>query len=491
MVAPVLLAGCLQSAGIPARGIDFNIEFIKRFSDQPYFADLKNFLTMGYMVRPTFAPTVFRDVLRFTKKFLMDLDKRHGPTHIGLSVFTNESLDYAQIMCYVIRRWLPHVRIIAGGKGLEVQGSDDSKLHDTWIHHGMVDTVVIGDAESAIIDCIRADKQGTVVALPQTKDDLDRIPLAQWSDYDLKIYGEFSDLVNQDNVENEPYLSVTGSKGCVRQCTFCDVASFWPNFIYRDPDLVAQEIIHNYRNTGIKRFKFTDNLINGSITNYRRMNQVLAESVPGEITYSGYAIFRGRDQMPESDFELAARAGCRHWSVGVESGSERVRYDMKKKFNDHDLDWSVRMLYKYEIDQTWLLIVGYPSETEQDFNQSLDLLSKYRDLRDRILIQVTPTFMLLNNSPLLNNADLARQYGLEHQTRSGAFHNKFWTSTRYVENDYPTRSRRWKRLMMMAQELGYRFGRGMPVQKWLDEINSLDKIYNEQHKKTFPIYPSS
>jgi radical SAM superfamily enzyme YgiQ (UPF0313 family) len=286
-------------------------------------------------------------------------------------------------------------------------------------------------------------------------------------------------------------MAITGSKGCVRKCTFCDVASFWPDFIYRDPVRVADEIIHNYIHTGIKNFHFTDNLINGSISNYRAMNQRLIEKVPGVINYQGYAIFRGRDQMPDEDFKLAAAAGCQSWVVGVESGSEKVRYDMKKKFNNDDLDWSVRALHKYNISQSWLLMVGYPSETHEDFVETQQLLKRYAHLSTNNMIQIgiTPTFSLLPNSPLLNDTELVKQYGFDHHQRS-PLTDKFWVSSRYLDNNYPVRSQRWKQLVSLAQELGYSFQSGMPIDKWQKEIASLDEIYNDSKFKIFPISSS-
>jgi hypothetical protein len=494
LVAPVLLAGCLEEAGITAKGVDFNIELLEHLADHPRRADFKNFLTIGYLVKPKFDRAFFKTVVKFTKRWLDRIVAQHQPRYLGLSIFTSESLDFGLLFSYLIRKHHPNLIILAGGKGLEVAGVDGRKHGQVWVDHHIVDAVIDGDAETAIIDAVRNNRRGMIRSQPQTKQDLDAIPLPKWNHYDLDIYSRLTDLIDRDGSHDnvrEPYLAITGSKGCVRQCTFCDVVSFWPDYIYRDPVKVAQEIIHNYRSTGIKKFKFTDNLINGSISNFRRMNQIIVDEIPQTITYGGYAIFRGRSQMPEEDFDLAARAGNNFWAVGVESGSEKVRHDMKKKFDNDDLDWSVRMLYKYNIRQNWLLMVGYPSETEQDFQDTQQLLKRYQHLRHNqmITVQVTPTFMVLNNAPIVTNPTLASEYGLDHLHDRGPLANKFWTSTRFVDNDFPTRSRRWKQLVALIEDLGYNFGPGMPVQKWREEMENLDKIYQEQRHRTFAIHP--
>jgi radical SAM superfamily enzyme YgiQ (UPF0313 family) len=487
LVAPVLLAACLEQQNISAKGIDFNILFIEKFSDTSFYIPFKNFLTMGHLVSPKFDPTVFRQIIRFTKNFLLDTDKQYSPKYIGLSIFSGESLDFGLLLSYLIRKYLPHVKIIAGGKGLEIFGEHQKRMYETWIEHCVVDAIVVGDAESSIIDLIKNDLSGLIFSPQQTKEDLDKFPLAKWDDYDLAIYQKLAHTKDLRQVPEE-YLTVTGSKGCVRKCTFCDVQDFWPDYLYRDGGKIAEEIIYNFRKTGIRTFKFTDNLINGSISNFRRMNEVLVQEIPNEIKYRGFAIFRGRNQMPESDFALAARAGNDQWNVGVESGSEKVRWDMKKKFDNEDLDWSVQMLYKYGIRQNWLLIVGYPTETESDFEETKKLISRYAHYRDNITIQITPTFMLLSNSPLMKDQNLMEEYGLDHLHNNVGFNNKFWTSTKFIDNDYPTRSRRWKELMQLVQDEGYNFGPGMPVKKWTEEILQQDKKYHELHQKIIPIH---
>ena len=135
-----------------------------------------------------------------------------------------------------------------------------------------------------------------------------------------------------------------------------------------------------------------------------------------------------------------------------------------------------------------MLIVGYPSETELDFEETKKLLRRYAHLAysKKIQIGITPTFALLNNSPLATNPALAQEYGLEHN-HLDQNKERFWTSTRYLDNDYPTRSRRWKELTTLSEELGYTFQSGMPIDKWRREISSLDKIYNDSKTKVFSI----
>ena len=482
-VAPILLSACLNDAGISAKAIDFNILFLQKFIDSEYWIDIKNILINGHLHNTKLPRKVFAEILKFSKKFLKELVSKHNPEWIGLSIFSSESLDFSLILSYLIRKFFPKIKIIAGGKGLEVPSSlaaNSKKHYIEFIENNIVDTVVIGDAEKSIINVIKENFIGLYESPQQNKDDLDSIPLPNYSDYDLNVYKKLKNHVSLDRMVKEPYFVVTSSKGCIRNCTFCDVASFWPKFIFRDPEKVAREIISYYKNTGIKNVQFTDNLINGSVTNYRKINQILAQEIPNEIKYSGYAIFRGKNQMPDEDFDLAAKAGCVHWSIGVESGSEKIRYDMKKKFSNTDLDWSIKNLHRVNIKQSWLMIVGYPTETESDFLETLDMFKRYAHLNKSGMIQysVTPTFALLENSPLFHDLELIKSHGLA-DTFKQHLYQKFWTSSINPDNTFDVRVKRWFRLVELAEELGYSRHEGFVITKWTNEINNLLRIYNE------------
>lgn len=139
---------------------------------------------------------------------------------------------------------------------------------------------MVGDCEHVIAKLLKENINGVYVSPQQTPEDLDNSPSPKWDDYDLSIYHK---LNLSAEVLDEAYMTITASKGCIRKCTFCDVASFWPKYVYRNPVSVADELIGAYRATGIKNFLFTDNLMNGSVTNYRKINQRLVEIIPNTI----------------------------------------------------------------------------------------------------------------------------------------------------------------------------------------------------------------
>ena len=51
---------------------------------------------------------------------------------------------------------------------------------------------------------------------------------------------------------------------------------------------------------------------------------------------------------------------------------------IKKKFSNQDLEYGLRMAKKYGIGMSLLIIVGYVTETQDDFDQQLQWIREYR-----------------------------------------------------------------------------------------------------------------
>lgn len=474
MAAPVLLSACLTNQGISAAGYDFSIKFVTEFQSKDYWFQLKHLLTQGQLQINKLPRRGLIDVLKFTKRHLAIVDEKYRPEYVGLSLFTNESIAFSHVMCYAIKRWFPHWKIIFGGRALELDYKG-APLYQYLDKQRFAETIIVGDAEISLPMVFKNNITGIFHSPPQTKDDLDNIPLPNWHDYNMQEYHQFKYLhyTPKSYTQDSRYFSITGSKGCVRSCSFCDVASFWPKYIYRDGDKIAREMIENYRKTGINFFRFTDNLMNGSVTHYRKMNQILATEVPNEIKYAGYAIFRSKEHCRAEDFRTMATAGCFNWRIGVESGSERVRQHMKKGFSDDDIDWTTNQLYDNGISQSWLLMVGYPTETREDYQATKNMLTRYAHLcHDRMItVNVTPGFMMLKHSPLWQE-DMYHQ-----QLRWLDDHQRYWTIASNPDNIFLERVDRWFDLYEHTTSLGYEWSEENTRDKFARELQILKQGY--------------
>jgi len=108
------------------------------------------------------------------------------------------------------------------------------------------------------------------------------------------------------------------------------------------------------------------------------------------------------------------------------------------------------MLSKYHITCSFLMIVGYPSETDDDFQQTLDMFTKYQSLANQIILDVNigTTLGILPGTPLYKNAKL-------HNIETDKFENN-WIA---LDNQDLTLEKRLQRRLILKdhlESLGYR-----------------------------------
>lgn len=475
---PAVVNGILSSAGYQVLFWDANIELYHQFKDDENYNRLIQSLSYGganhfRKIKSSF----FRKINYFMRQSLLKIVNGKQPEIIALSIFSNWNVDFISILLPLLKKEFPESYIIAGGRGLDnIEKRTFLSYGEFLVRYSELDCAYLGDAENDLISVLEKRIRGVVYANPVNEEELKATPDANWTGYNFSLY--------EDNENDELYVPITASKGCVKQCSFCDVKYSWPKYIFRNGEEVGNEIIDIYKQFNRAHIEFTDNLVNGSITNFRLMNQTIADKLPNTIKYKGYAICRGeKGGHPESDFELAKRAGAHLFKIGLESGSEKVRFDMKKKFTNDDFDWFAKNCFKYNIRQIWLMFVGYPTESEEDFKQTLELIKNYSYMNKTVEISPSMPMMLTNGSNMFQNHVELEKFGLSHNHDSMSVN--FWTSTVYTENTWPVRHQRAKIFFDLIYELGFITNRRYQLK--CHELDGLNSLYENYKPKNISI----
>lgn len=467
---PAVVNGILNDNGYNGYVWDLNIDMYYQFKDQ--WPDLVDLLGIRAYRDPENKLSL--DWLKWVRSALAKKITEINPDIILLSVFSSQSLDFAIPLSTFIKDIAPNCYTIIGGRGIDnVERNSKKTYAELFSNYLPVDCVYVGDAENNLINIIEQRYQGLFHSPPVTGEEIENVPNASWQGYDLSKYAMPGQVVR---------LPITGSKGCVRDCTFCDVAGSWPKYVYRKGESLAGEIISAYQESKITKFEFTDNLVNGSISNFRQMNTILASEIPNTIGYCGYAIVRPSDQNTKEDFRLAGKAGAELLKLGIESGSEKVRHDIRKKFSNKDITWFSENCVDNGIKQLWLMFVGYPTETEDDFQQTLDLLKDHSYLTKSGLLKVYLSLPMQLTSGSAFMRKFANEYGLEHN-RYDSWSDFFWTSNKYRDNTFDVRLNRWRRMVDAIHKYGYADDNVRQAEKML-EIDGIEKIWKDREKKS-------
>ena len=311
-----------------------------------------------------------------------------NPDLLAISVFT--LMNNKASLEFLLRwnfKYKNRLCIVAGGQGVTTPYRVDFEKENNvlrahtdlnfgqYLHqNNMIDHYVIGDGEDAFISILKGnfDHPGIDGRPPVQLENLDSYPIPDYSFNEPASY----------KYTQQPGVYVTASRGCVRKCAFCDVPNRWPKFKYRSGKNVALEIFSHWKNHGVKIFQLTDSVVNGNLKEFLAMNQQLAqyqkENPEMKIKLLGQFNIRDQNQMTEEQYRAMAEAGWRVLIPGVESYSERVRYAMGKDFTNLDLDWHLYQCAKWGIQNVCLMFVGYPSETIEDHQENVRMLSRYQ-----------------------------------------------------------------------------------------------------------------
>lgn len=344
------------------------------------------------------------------------------------------------------------LKIVIGGTGIRAKlPTFQNDLCHELLEKKVIDYFIFGEGEMAFRRLLRGEVgQGINDYDAMQIDDLDQFPFPSYE----KIHPQNYQFVSR------PEIVLTGSRGCVRKCTYCDVARYWPKYRYRSGKQIAEEMLHYWQTVGINHFEFSDSLINGSLKQFKEMNHELLilkkQHLNFDPHYKGQFICRPSNSMKEQDYMDMAEAGCDYLYVGVESFSDKIRWDMDKKFTNADLDWHLKMTGKYGIKNSLLMLIGYPTETHEDHAKNLQWLhdnQHYAQSGVIALIVFGYTAGILEDTPLFH---MREQLGIVPEFEDD---DKFWPSN-WISLDNPQltlreRIKRWVELTNTAAKLGY------------------------------------
>jgi len=354
---------------------------------------------------------------------------------------------------------------IIGGAGITAPSFDYRNSYGATLKkNNLIDCYITGEAEEALPMYFKVG-QGPGINNKEFAqlDHLDQYAFPDYSCYDLNDYLSDTD----ESVE----LAIIGSRGCVRSCTFCDVVKTSPKYRFRSGNNIAKEIINHYETYGVTKFYFADSLVNGSDKMFNDMCNTLANYKFHEpISWKGQYILRNRKSVPKNHFELLKSSGCSELFVGIESGCDRIREEIGKKFTNDDIEFYLENFSKFDVKVLFLFFSGYVSETIKDHEETLRMFSrwqKYVATGTITGIETLNILMILPGSPLETVSKNSHFHFLENV--DGSVNNLYWTNPDNPSLNFKERVRR--HLEMIDEAIKYKW----PI--WNGEL-TLDLLYN-------------
>lgn len=353
------LVGMLREHGYSTKVYDLNIEayhHILNNINEDYWRGERYFL---WTVKENFYKYVFPLIKEMMHSIIDDL-VASNPKVVGFSLY-NTNIHAASYFIKELRQRLPNVCIVAGGPEVATTGMFKGPLAVLPVNY-----LFVGEAEESFLSTLEnlplAYPNAEFVGSTDSKLKLESYAFADYTDYDLKNY------MHPDGV------SIETSRGCVAQCSFCAETYFW-KFRSITPDRVVDEMKHQIELHGVKRFWFVDSLVNGNLKNFERLVDLIIEN---ELNISWNSYVRCDGRMTREFLHKVKLSGCTSLSYGVESGSQKVLHDMRKKIEIWEIENNLNDGVAEGIFNHVNWMIGFPTEEPIDFLHSLQLLANTR-----------------------------------------------------------------------------------------------------------------
>ena len=339
--------------------------------------DLRFHYSMGYR---DFAKTfdLFKDLI---KKNQFDL--------IGLG-FMSHHWDIYVELTKVIHETLPNCKIIAGGvHAWHISQSDTLKhcdyicaaegeeLYSKLVDHLSAKPNVLPISIPGLIEKY----QGKIIHTPvKPYMPMDEVPFPTYGDkktYSIIAVNEDKPiLLNEDSAVKDNWGCVHIGRGCVFRCTFCI------NSIHKDPTVRLRSVDRVI--TEIKEMLSVCKNVNAILF----MDEIFpvrssfltefCEKYKKHINLP-FAVTLYPHMLSEEKIKMLKSAGLTEITMGLQSGSQRIRNDIYDRHDNNErLTKEKTLLAKHNMMTYYDIIIRNPWETKEDLEESLDLIHSFK-----------------------------------------------------------------------------------------------------------------
>jgi radical SAM superfamily enzyme YgiQ (UPF0313 family) len=179
-----------------------------------------------------------------------------------------------------------------------------------------------------------------------------------------------------------PFAAVYTSLGCRFKCDFCMInivnrvdnngevsASNTPNMRFWSPEFMLSEF-EKLAQMGVEHLRISDEMF---FLNQRYFEPLLSGIIDRGLSFKMWSYTRV-DTVREKYLELFKKAGINWLALGIEAGSREVRREVSKgTFQLDDIGSVVNLVQQYDIGVAANYIFGFPDDTLQTMQQTLDL----------------------------------------------------------------------------------------------------------------------
>lgn len=197
--------------------------------------------------------------------------------------------------------------------------------------------------------------------------------LPHWSDQLINTW----DPSEEEDLHSDYYfMPIDAGRGCPYSCTFCSTSNFWRRtYRLKSAERIVEDIRYYYNKYGITSFGFSHDAFTSNI---KLVTEVCDKLIQENLNITWCCSTR-IDCLTEELVQKMVQTGLKAINVGIETGSPRMQKVINKRLNLERAKQMVSVLQENNLSVSLYFMYGFPEETEEDLNQTLELLFDFLD----------------------------------------------------------------------------------------------------------------
>lgn len=247
----------------------------------------------------------------------------------------------------------------------------------------MLSELASGRDPASIDGLIRRNGDEIVTNPPRTMLlDMDQLPFPDYEGLRGFPHGYNLPLFSYINI---PGATMSTSRGCPYQCSYCDRSVFKRSFRYNSPAYIYEHMQHLRKRFGVRHINIYDDLFT--------LNRSRISELCGLLTSKPLGIeFNCAIRVGHADNDLLKmlrEAGCLMVSVGIESADPTLLERHKSGVSLEEVRDTVARIKACGLRAKGLFMMGLPGETEDSIRTTSDFVLSL-DLDDMNMSKFTP-----------------------------------------------------------------------------------------------------
>jgi len=303
---------------------------------------------------------------------------RHDPVCVAITTtFYVLNLPVNEMVQY-IRGCNPRVPIVVGGplvanharayQGEELAAALRDTGADIFVHESQGEETL-----SNVIACLR--DGGSLAAVPNVlyfEDDRLRIGGVQRENSSLDE--EYIDWTGFGAQSLGPTIQTRTARSCAFSCSFCNYPTRAGKLTLAGLDTIEKELDSMRALGSVQNVVFIDDTFNVPVNRFKDICRLMIRKQYG---FRWFSYFRCSNSDEEC-MDLMAESGCAGVFLGIESGSPTILKNMNKAATIEKYARGIQWLRERGVLTFGSFITGFPGETGQTVQETIDFLRENR-----------------------------------------------------------------------------------------------------------------